>query len=363
MKKLLETSPKIDGFRMPAEHEPHEEIWMAWPERTDNWRDGGKPAQKVFAEVAEQISKTTPVVMLVNAQQYDNAVSRLPEEVQVIEVSTDDSWMRDIGASYVVNDKGERCGVDWEFNAWGGFVDGLYWPWKRDDQVAQKMCEIKGDSRYRAPIVLEGGSIHVDGDGTLYTTEECLLHESRNPDLTKEELTEVLCDYLNVDKVVWIPRGLYNDETNGHVDNLIHVVKPGEVVLTWCDDTNDPQYEISREAYDALLTQRDAKGREIKVHKLPMPGPLYMKEDEAAGIDIAEGMERQAGERLAASYANYLITNNQIVLPLLDERYDEEVKNLLSDLYPDCEINGVEAREILLGGGNIHCITQQVPQV
>ncbi len=361
MSKLLETTPKQDGFRMPAEHEPQSEIWMAWPERTDNWRDGAKPAQRAFVEVAKQISETTPVTMLVNADQYDNAVSRLPDSVRVLEVSTDDSWMRDIGASYVVNDNGERRGVDWEFNAWGGFVDGLYWPWKRDDQVAQKMCEVTGDGRYRAPIVLEGGSIHVDGEGTLYTTEECLLHESRNPDLTREELSEILCEYLNVEKIIWLPRGLYNDETNGHVDNILHVVKPGEVVLTWCEDESDPQYEISREAYDCLTSQTDAKGRKIVVHKLPMPGPLFMEQEEASGIDIAEGMEREAGERLAASYANYLITNNQIVFPLLDERYDMEVKDKLETLYPNYKVNGVNAREILLGGGNIHCISQQVP--
>ncbi|UJF19899.1 agmatine deiminase [Vibrio sp. SS-MA-C1-2] len=362
-KKLLSGCPKNDGFRMPAEHEAHSEIWIAWPERSDNWRNGAKPAQQTFIDVAKQISRTTPVTVLVNANQYDNAVSRLPEHIRVIEISTDDAWMRDIGASYVVNDQGERRGVDWEFNAWGGLVDGLYFPWNRDDQVAQKMCEISGDSRYPAPIVLEGGSIHVDGEGTLYTTEECLLHESRNPDLSREEITAILCDYLNIEKVIWLPQGLYNDETNGHVDNIIHIVKPGEVVLTWCDDPSDPQYQISRDAYDYLTQQTDAKGRKIVVHKLPMPGPLFMTEEEAAGIDIAEGMEREAGERLAASYANYLITNNQIVLPLLDERYDNDVKAILSHLYPGYQINGIPAREILLGGGNIHCITQQVPKI
>lgn len=135
----------------------------------------------------------------------------------------------------------------------------------------------------------------MDGEGTLYTTEECLLHESRNPEWSKEELTATLCDHLNIDKIIWLPRGLYNDETNGHVDNILHVVKPGEVVLTWCDDENDPQYEISREAYEYLKGQTDAKGREIKVHKLPMPGPLYMSADEAAGIDIAEGWSVKQG--------------------------------------------------------------------
>ncbi|WP_028108765.1 agmatine deiminase [Ferrimonas futtsuensis] len=363
MTQRLNSTPKQDGYRMPAEHEPHAAVWMAWPERCDNWRNGAKPAQKTFVEVARAIAKTTPVTMAVNAEQYDNARSRLPEEIQVVEMSTNDSWMRDIGPSYVVDDAGHRHGVDWHFNAWGGLMDGLYFPWDKDDQVARKMCEITGDETYRAPLVLEGGSIHVDGDGTLYTTEECLLHPSRNPDLSKEEIERQLCDHLSVEKVVWLPRGLYNDETNGHVDNIMHVVKPGEVVLTWCDDPADPQYEISREAFDALSSVTDARGRAIKVHKIPMPGPLFINEEEALSIDCSEGMEREAGERLAASYANYLITNGQIVLPLLDERFDAEVAEIMKRLYPGYDVSGVDAREILLGGGNIHCITQQVPRV
>ena len=265
------TAPRDDGFRMPGEHEAQAEIWMAWPERTDNWRFGGKPAQQIFSNVARAIAEVTPVTMAVSAAQFDNARNMLPEHVRVVEMTTNDSWMRDIAPSYVVNDEGERRGVDWEFNAWGGLVDGLYFPWDRDDQVAAKICEIHRDGRYRAPIVLEGGSIHVDGEGTLFTTEECLLHESRNPDLSREEIESVLGDYLGIEKVIWIPRGLYNDETNGHVDNLIHVVRPGEVILSWCDDQNDPQYEISREAFKALSEATDARGRKLKVHKCVSP--------------------------------------------------------------------------------------------
>ncbi len=363
MSNRIHSIPRNDGFRMPGEHEPQESIWMAWPERTDNWRYGGKPAQKTFAEVAKAIAQTTPVTMIVSATQFENARGMLPAEVRLVEMSTDDAWMRDIGPSYVVNDEGERRGVDWHFNAWGGLVDGLYYPWHNDDAVAQKVCEILGDDSYRAPIVLEGGSIHVDGEGTLFTTEECLLHESRNPDLSREEIEDVLCEHLSVDKVIWIPSGLFNDETNGHVDNLIHVVRPGEVVLTWCDDESDPQYELSRTALDALLTQKDAKGRELNVHKIPMPGPLYITEDEASGVDMSDGMERVPGERLAGSYANYLVTNDQIVYPLLDKTLDAEVEAILSNLYPGYKVTGVNAREILLGGGNIHCITQQIPAI
>ncbi|MCG8531707.1 MAG: agmatine deiminase, partial [Desulfovibrionales bacterium] len=250
--------PRDDGFRMPGEHEQHAEIWMAWPERTDNWRLGGKPAQAAFVEVAKAIAEVTPVTMAVSAAQYDNARHMLPDHIRVVEMSTNDAWMRDIGPSYVVNSKGERRGVDWEFNAWGGLVDGLYFPWDRDDQVASKICDLLGDKSYRAPIVLEGGSIHVDGEGTLYATEECLLHPSRNPDLSREEIEQVLKEHLALEKIIWIPQGLYNDETNGHVDNLIHVARPGEVILSWCDDENDPQYEISQQAFDVLSKATDA---------------------------------------------------------------------------------------------------------
>ncbi|HIF9295459.1 TPA: agmatine deiminase [Photobacterium damselae] len=360
MEKIL--TPTEQGFHMPGEHEAHDCIWMAWPERTDNWRYGAKLAQKAFADVAKAIVQTTPVTMIVSAAQYQNARRQLPSEIKVIEMSCDDSWMRDIGPSYVINTNGQRMGIDWEFNAWGGLVDGLYFPWDKDDAVASKICNILGDPSYRAPIILEGGSIHVDGDGTLYTTEECLLHPSRNIDLTKEEIEQHLKESLGVQKVIWLPQGLYNDETNGHVDNIMHVVKPGEVALTWCDDPNDPQYEISRKALDILSTERDAKGRQILVHKLPFPGPLYITEEEAGGIDTSDGMEREIGERLAASYANYLVTNNQIVYPLLDSNHDQDVAMIFSSLYPNYKITGVPAREILLGGGNIHCITQQIPR-
>ncbi|PIJ50079.1 agmatine deiminase [Erwinia sp. OLTSP20] len=361
MSKRINSTPRRDGFRMPGEHQPQQEIWMVWPERTDNWRNGAKPAQKIFVEVAKAIAQTTPVTMVASAAQFAHARELLPANIRLLEMSSNDSWMRDIGPTFVMNAEGERRGVDWHFNAWGGLVDGLYFPWDRDDQVAQKVCEAGGFDSYRAPIVLEGGSIHTDGEGTLFVTEECLLHPSRNSQLNRHEIEHVLCEYLGVDKVIWIPNGLFNDETNGHVDNLIHVVRPGEIVLTWCDNPSDPQYDISRKALDVLESQSDAKGRKIKVHKIPLPGPLYISQEEADGVDVSEGMQRESGERLAASYANYLITNGQIVYPLLDPKHDAEMAALFKELYPGYMITGVPAREILLGGGNIHCITQQIP--
>ncbi|MGL6261501.1 agmatine deiminase [Vibrio sp. WXL210] len=363
MSKVYQTLPANDGFRMPGEHEPQQEVWMAWPVRTDNWRYGAKLAQKAFAEVATTIAQQTPVVMLVNHDQFDYARTLLPDHIRVIEMSYNDCWMRDIGATYLVDAQQQRRGVSWQFNAWGGLVDGLYFPWDLDNAVANKMLNLTQDGGYQASFVLEGGSIHCDGEGTVYTTEECLLHPSRNPDMTKAQIEQQLRDYLGVKTVIWLPRGLYNDETNGHVDNIMHVVKPGEVALTWCEDPSDPQYEISREAFDILSSQPDAQGRTIKVHKLPMPGPLFMSEEEAQGIDQSEGMEREAGERLAASYANFLISNQQVIFPLLDAENDIKAQAVLENAFPEHTVVGVSAREILLGGGNIHCITQQVPKV
>jgi len=355
-------SPKDAGFRMPGEFEPHEACWMLWPQRGDVWRLGAKPAQRAFAAVAEAISRSETVYVGVSDEQYENARAMLPPQVRVVEISSNDSWMRDMGPTFVVNDQGERAGVDWIFNAWGGLNGGLYFPWDKDDRVARKVCEISGDRRFRAPIVLEGGAIHVDGEGTLLTTEECLLNENRNPHLVREEIEAYLAEYLNVSKVIWLPRGTFNDETNGHVDNIACYVKPGVVALHWCDNPEDPQYQIAREAYEVLSNATDAQGRKLEVVKLPHPGPLFISAEEAGGIDLAtDSHPRTEGERMAGSYINFYIGNSVVVFPLLDPAKDREAQQILQDLFPEREIIGVDAREILLGGGNIHCITQQMP--
>ncbi len=354
-------TPRADGFHMPGEHEPQQAVIMAWPQRPDNWREHAYPAQLAFTAVATAIAGATPVIMCVSPEQYDKARQMLPTAVDVVQIPSDDSWMRDIGPSYVVNDRGELRGVDWQFNAWGGEVNGLYESWDHDDALAGKVLALRGEDRYRAPLVLEGGSIHVDGEGTCITTAECLLHPGRNPSLRKEEIEALLCDYLNVSKVIWLDSGLYSDETDGHVDNILHIVGPGQVVLTWCNDPADPMYDISRQCLATLEAATDARGRRITVHKLPMPGPLFVTGEEAAGIEHSEGMAREAGERLAASYANFLITNDRVVFPLLDPEHDDEVAGILASLFPERSIVGVAGREILLGGGNIHCITQQIP--
>jgi len=362
MTRTLDSEPRRDGYRMPGEFEPHAGCWMLWPERPDNWRLGGKPAQRAFVAVATAIAVSEPVSVGVSAVQYANARRLLPAAVRVVEISSNDAWMRDVGPTFVVNDRGGLRGIDWTFNAWGGLDGGLYFPWDRDDAVAQKVLEIERCDRYRAPFVLEGGAIHVDGQGTLITTEECLLNRNRNPDLSREQIERRLQRYLHVDHIVWLGRGVYHDETDGHVDNICAYVRPAEVVLTWTDDRSDPQYEISRDAHERLMQARDARGRRFKVHKLHQPGPLEMTREEAEGVDVAEGTQpREAGSRLAASYVNFYLGTKRVIVPLLDERRDGAAQRKLKALFPGREIVGVPGREILLGGGNVHCITQQVP--
>jgi agmatine deiminase len=364
MSATLDSTPAADGYRMPGEFEPHSGCWMAWPERTDNWREGAEPAQAAYAAVASAIAAFEPVTMAVSDAQLERCRALLPAAVRVVEISTDDAWLRDTGPTFVVDGAGGRRGVDWRFNAWGGLEGGLYFPWDRDDRVAAKVLEVEGADRYRAPLVLEGGAIHVDGEGTVLSTEECLLNPNRNPELSREQIEAALHEHLGTEKVVWLGRGVFDDETDGHVDNLACFARPGVVLLTWSDEESDPQHEISRDALARLEAAADARGRPFEVVKLPSPGPLEISAEEASGVLTVEGTRpRRGGERMAASYANFYLANGGLVFPLLDERFDERAAEILRGCFPEREVVGVPAREILLGGGNIHCITQQVPAV
>jgi len=361
--RTLTSTPGQDGFRMPAEFERHSGCWMLWPERTDNWRNGAKPAQAVFAEIAAAIAASEPVTVGVSAAQFQNACARLPRPVRLVEISSNDAWIRDSGPTFLVDAKGRRRGVDWTFNAWGGLAAGLYFPWDRDDEVAQKVLEIEAADRYRTSFVLEGGAIHVDGQGTCLTTEECLLNPNRNPDMTRADIEETLRRFLGVSTLIWLGCGVYLDETGGHIDELACFTSPGHVALTWTEDRADPQYEISRDALERLRHARDARGRALTIHKIHQPGPLHMTAEEAAGIDVREGSRpRRAGDRLPASYINFYIANKCVVMPQYDERWDKPAARTLRRLFPTRAVVGIRTREVLLGGGNIHCITQQVPR-
>jgi len=362
MTRTLARTPRSDGYWMPAEFDRHAGTWMLWPERPDNWRDGAGPAQRAFAAVAAAIGRFEPVTVGASAAQYEFARAQLDARVRLVEISSNDAWMRDVGPTFVVNAAGRRRAVDWQFNAWGGLNGGLYFPWDQDALVAQKVAAVEGVDRYAAPLVMEGGAIHTDGQGTLLVTEECLLNPNRNPHLARDQIERLLCDYTGATTVIWLGRGVVNDETDGHVDNLACFARPGEVCLTFTANRRDPQWAVSNDALERLHAARDARGRRLKVHKLPSPGPLKSTAAETAGVRTRAGSKpRAAGERLAGSYANFYIANGGVIVPLLDARTDREAIAKLRRVFPEREVVGVPGREILLGGGNIHCITQQVP--
>ena len=219
-------------------------------------------------------------------------------------------------------------------------------------------------NRYKLEdFILEGGAIHSDGEGTILTTEECLLSDGRNHNLSKEEIGEVLCNYLGADKVVWLKNGLYLDHTNGHVDNMCCFAGPAKVLLAWTDNKKDPQYQLSQQNLEILEKETDAKGRPFEVIRMPLPAPVVITEEEAADFDNdADKQTHIAGTRLPASYINFYIANGALIVPRFgDPEKDVQAVEILQNCFPDREITTIDSREILLGGGNIHCITQQQP--
>jgi agmatine deiminase len=362
MSATFTTTPAGDGFRMPAEWDDHDGCYLVWPERPDNWRLGGKPAQRAWCTLIETIADAEPVTVLVSARQYEAARGLLSPRVRLVETSTNDAWVRDTGPSFVVDDSGEVRGVSWRFNAWGGLRGGLYFPWDADDLVGPKICDLERVPVYRPDLVLEGGSIEVDGEGTVLTTEECLLNPNRNPHLTREQIEQQLHDHLGTSTVVWLPRGVHLDETDGHIDNMARFVAPGVVLLTWTDDESDPQHERSVEALAVLENATDAAGRRLRVVRIHQPGPLTITAEEAAGVDVVPGSQpRLAGERLAGSYVNSYLGNGIVVVPVFDDPHDDAAVATYQELFPERRVVTVPGREILLGGGNVHCVTQQLP--
>ena len=374
-------SKKESGIRFPAEYEPHLGTLMIWPERPGSWGKDPSGAEAAFSEIIAELLKVEQVFLLVSEQALPAARQRLEEKLSetpeaasgmaarlsLIEMETDDAWARDVGPTFVLAEDCTRLAVNWRFNAWGGEVDGLYARWDKDDAAAKRFAAWLGDEVLDAdPFVLEGGSIHTDGEGTLMVTESCLLSPGRNPQLDKAGIEAVLKKYLGVEKILWLPRGIWMDETNEHVDNVAAFVGPGEVVLAWTDNEQDPQYALSKLDYEYLSGETDAKGRKLKIHKLPIPDvPVCCTQADIDNYIFEPGEdEREAGERLAASYVNFYFANGIALVPQFggeNKESDRRAVQILEALCPDRKVVPFAAGSILRGGGNIHCITQQIP--
>lgn len=364
------TTPLADGFYMPGEYEPHRGCLMIWPSRPGSWPFGAKAARKAFTQIIRSLAKSEEVFVAAGEKELDSAKTALAgiDGVTVFLCETDDAWARDVGPTFLVNQNRTVRAVNWEFNAWGGTYDGLYASWDKDNAFAKAFAQKEGYRVYdAAPFVLEGGAIHCDGEGTALVTEACLLSKGRNPELSQKQIEEKLITYLGVQKVIWIPYGIYNDETNEHVDNVCAFVRPGEVVLAWTDKKDDPQYDMSMADYERLLEETDAKGRKLVIHKLPIPDhPVLVEEEDLLGYEFEDGEDtREAGERLAASYVNFYVSNGAVLVPAFggdNAESDQRAARILQTLFKEREVISIPARDILLGGGNIHCITQQIPK-
>ena len=359
------TTPRGDEFAMPFEGDKHSGTIILLPYRKDTWRNNAKPALECYKKVITSIAKYEPVYVGINPSIYNNVIEQFEglKNVYPIRIKYNDAWARDNCPIFVRNGDQLRI-VDFRFNAWGGEVDGLYSNYKDDDLLTKKLAKHFGVERYYLDdFILEGGSIHVDGEGTCMVTKACLLSKGRNPHLNQLEIEETLKTYLNVSKVIWLDNGIFEDETNEHVDNMACFIKPGVVALAWPTDRNDPQYKFSMSAYKTLSESEDAMGRKLEIVKIKLPKPLYMSKYEAKGIKVGRynAKARPEGSRLAASYINFYQGEKFVILPAFGVPEDELAKKQLQKLYPNKEVIQINSREILLGGGNIHCITMQIP--
>ncbi len=377
MAETIRRFPADEGFFMPGEYEKHLGTLMIYPVRPGSWGADRSGALNSFRCIFKEIIKRENLYLLADSEHFEEAKAfllgcakgdeGLEKRCHIFAIDSDDSWARDVGPTFVKDAEGTVRGINWKFNAWGGEVDGLYASWDKDDAVAASFCkEMDLDCYDASSFVLEGGSICCDGEGTVMVTETCLLSKGRNPELTKAQIEEKLKKYLGAEKILWLPYGIFNDETNEHVDNVCAFISPGEVVLAWTDDKDDPQYGMSLADLEYLEKETDAKGRKIKVHKLYIPKhPVCVTDKDMENYVFEEGEDnREIGERLAASYVNFYYINGAVVVPQFgdgNEESDKDALKLLSDLCNGREVIGIPARDILLGGGNIHCITQQIP--
>ena len=332
---------------MPPEWHPHECCWMQWPTETfpsdvtPSWShfdlDKGRIA---WANVANTISQFETLKMIVHPNDRESAINLLNNNVEILELPINDAWCRDTGAIFLLNDKNELGGVDSDFNCWG-YKENF----ELDDKVAKFMIEKTNSKYFKNNMVLEGGSINVNGKGTMITTEQCLLNKNRNPELSKEQIEKNLKDYFGVSKIIWLKHGT-DEGTDGHVDNVACFSNSNTILTMTCTDKSDSYYDLLTENLEILRSSTDQDGNPLNIIELEMSKKRLIPNDDEP-----------------SSYINFYISNNAIILPIFgDERADENAKKILESQFQNRQIVCLDGRDILLGGGNIHCITQQQPR-
>ncbi|MEU6215270.1 agmatine/peptidylarginine deiminase [Streptomyces sp. NPDC090085] len=332
-------------FRMPAEWSPHEGCLMAWPTRVDLWGSVLADVKEEYAAVARAIAEFEPVTMVAPPGHGADARAHCGDEeaITVVELPLDDSWFRDSAPLFVLDGAGNRAGVDFRFNAWGR----KHHPFDSDDRISGLLLDHLGIDRIASGMILEGGAVTVDGEGTLITTEQCLLHPNRNPGMSRDEIEAELKARLGVTKVVWLPYGgLLDTETDGHVDGVCAFAAPGTVVVSLPDDPDHPDHARMRANRAVLEATTDARGRRLEIIDVP----------QTAFTDLADGT-------IEVSYLNYYIANGGVVVPVAGLPQDEAALAVIASAHPGRKVVGVRALAIAFGGGGVHCITQQIPAV
>src|SRR5690349_11146365 len=345
-------TPAELGFYMPAEWHPHAGTWLTWPTDPETWPDRVDRVEEIYLEIIAALAPHETVNLLVDDAEAEQAVRsrcQFPAapNVRFHQIPTVDSWIRDYGPNFLISrDQNKGAFNDWIFNAWGNKYEAL----KRDDQIPGLLEPFLQQHRFEPGIVLEGGAIDVNGNGCVLTTEQCLLNPNRNPQLSRAEIEDYLKNYLGVVKVLWLAEGIVGDDTDGHIDDIARFVRPNTVVCTVEDDPDDANYEILQDNLQRLKSMRDANDRSFEIVTLPMPGIVGGESTATRDLD-----------RLPASYANFLIANNVVLLPVFGHANDAEATETLQRVFRDRRVVPINCEPLVWGMGTIHCLSQQQP--
>jgi agmatine deiminase len=363
---MMSPVPSQLGFHMPAEWEPHRATWLAWPHQLDDWPGKFAPIPWVYGEIVRHLHRREDVRILVNdadgQRQAESVLDNLDldrSRISFWHIPTDRTWTRDYGPLFLTAGGGANAIVNFAFNGWAKYDN-----WQRDDAVTRQINDklrrtmwqpsraLGSDLPQPLPhgrgsdVVLEGGSIEVNGAGLLLTTEECLLSDvqQRNPGFTRADYELLFADYLGIRKVLWLGRGIAGDDTHGHIDDLARFVNPRSIVAVVEEDRGDANYEPLQENLHRLRSMTDVDGQPLAIHTLPMPAPVYF-----------------GGQRLPASYANFYLANDCVLVPTFNDSNDRRALNVLAELFPQRTVIGIHAADLVLGLGTLHCLTQQEP--
>jgi len=345
-------TPAALGFYMPAEWRTHDGTWLTWPKDPETWPDRVPQVEEIYLQMMAALAPHETVNLLVDDTTTEHAVKKrcsFPgvENICFHQIPTVDSWIRDYGPNFLIDNRGNRAFNDWIFNAWGNKYETL----KHDDRVPLFLEPILQIRRFEPRIVLEGGAIDVNGAGCVLTTEQCLLNPNRNPHLTQAEIEEYLKSYLGVTKVLWLGEGIVGDDTDGHIDDIARFVAPNAIVCAVEDDPQDANYELLQDNLTRLKSMTDANGRPFEIVTLPMPAAVGGTSTDTRNLD-----------RLPASYANFYIANKVVLAPVFGSANDARAVETLQRVFKDRRVVPINCEPLVWGMGTIHCVTQQQPQ-